>query len=123
MIEGEDLLSTNSPIHFRRNLILARIDIINTPPIQPRNITNRNPFHLPIARRHQIRRRTPPHREHLPIPHQMARMSVARGLSLVDARPGERGQGENVDLVVDMVAVFAAVDVDVVAGVVLGGGG
>lgn len=50
-------------------------------------------------------------------------MSVARGLTLVDARPGERGQGEDVDLVVDMVAVFAAVDVDVVAGFVLGGGG
>ena len=49
-------------------------------------------------------------------------MCVSRRRALVNLRPGEGRDGEDVDIVVQFVGAPAAVEVDVVAGVVFCGG-
>ena len=106
-----------------RDLVGGRVGVVHAAPRLGRQVYDGHAFHLPIAALGDVAVEIAADGEHLPVADEVAGVTPTRTGALVDLDPGEGGETEGVDVIVQGAGggVSAAVDVDVIAGVVLSG--
>ena len=105
------------------HLVRRRRGAVDAAPFQIGHVEDCNARAFPVTARHGLVRGHAPHRQHLPVPGQVAGMAVAGRVAAVDSLPREGRDGQDVHVVVGLAGSLPAVEVDVVAGIVLRGRG